>query len=111
MNLLEEIEIDYPYTVTVTRPSPEYDSAGNYTETFETVIASMRADIQLSIKIRNYLSEDNTGTSNNALWMMFCCPPMTVREGDHVTDGTRTFIVDAVGEWGSHTECVMRKCT
>ena len=109
MNLLKENEIDYPYTVTVNRPQSGFNESGDYVGSFETVIASMTADIQLSLKVRKLISEDRTGISENALWIMFCNPPRTIRGGDRVSDGTRTFIVDAVGEWGSHTECVMRK--
>ena len=109
MSLLKDIEIEYPYTVSVSRPQSSFNSSGDYVESFETIIASMTADIQLSLKIRNLISENRTGSTENAMWIMFCIPPVTICEGDRVSDGTWTFIVDAVGEWGSHTECVMRK--
>lgn len=109
MSLLKETEIDYPFTVSVSRPKSSFNASGNYVESFETVIASMTADIQLSLKVRNLMSEDRTGSTENAVWIMFCNPPKSIKEGDRVSDGTRTFLVDAVGEWGSHTECVMKK--
>lgn len=95
--------------VTVTRPGSEFTESGDYDETAETIITDMTADIQLSLKVRSLLSEDETGSSGNAVWVMFCNPPVNIREGDHVSDGVRTFVVDAVGDWGSHTECIMRK--
>ncbi len=109
MSLFNEIEIDYPFTVSVSRPQSNFNESGDYVESFDTVITNMTADIQLSLKIRKLMSEDRTGSTDNTLWIMFCNPPQTMLEGDRVSDGTRTFIVDAVGEWGSHTECVMRK--
>ena len=109
MNLLNENEIDYPSTVTVSRPKASYNETGDYDKSFDTVISSMTADIQLSLKIRKLMSEDRTGSSESSLWIMFCNPAQTIQEGDRVSNGTRTFVVDAVGEWGSHTECVMRK--
>ena len=109
MSLLNDNEIDYPFTVSVSRPRTNFNESGDYEESFDTLIESMTADIQLSLKIRRLLSEDKTGNTENTVWIMFCTPPQTVVEGDRVSDGTRTFIVDAVGEWGSHTECVMRK--
>ena len=69
----------------------------------------MKADIQLSLKVRDVLSENETGASDNTVWVMYCKPPKSIQEGDRVSDGTRTFVVDAAGEWGSHTECLMRK--
>jgi len=109
MSLLIDNEIDYPFTVSVKRPQISFTETGDYGESFDTVIENMTADIQLSLRIRRLLSEDGTGSTENAVWLMFCNPPITISEGDRVSDGTRTFIVDAVGEWGSHTECVMRK--
>ncbi len=109
MSLFNEIEIDYPFTVSVSRPQSNFNESGDYVESFDTVITNMTADIQLSLKIRKLMSEDRTGSTDNTLWIMFCNPPQTMLEGDRVSDGIRTFIVDAVGEWGSHTECVMRK--
>lgn len=109
MSLLNDNEIDYPFTVSVSRPRMSFNESGDYEETFDTVIESMTADIQISLKIRRLLSEDRTGSTENTVWIMFCTPLQTVMEGDRVSDGTRTFIVDAVGEWGSHIECVMRK--
>ncbi len=109
MSLLKDIEIDYPYTVSVSRPQTGFNSSGNYVESFDTIIASMTADIQLSLKVRSLMSENRTGSTENAMWIMFCIPPETINEGDRVSDGARTFIVDAVGDWGSHTECVMKK--
>lgn len=108
MSLLSETDIDYPLTVTVKRPNNTFDADGDYTESFATVIESMTADIQLSIKIRKLISEDKTGISDNTAWIMFCNPPSSIQAQDRVEDGTRTFIVNAVGDWGSHTECLMR---
>ena len=109
MSFLDENEIDYPCIVSVSRPETNFDVSGDYEESFDTLIESMTADIQLSLKVRRLLSEDRTGSTGNRVWIMFCNPPQTIMEGDRVSDGSRTFIVDAVGEWGSHTECVMRK--
>ena len=108
MSLFDVTDIDYPFTVTVQRPQETFSETGNYQESFITVIEGMTADIQLSLKVRKVVSEDETGMSDNTVWIMFCNPSKTIQIGDRVTDGTRIFNVDAVGEWGSHTECVMR---
>ncbi len=60
-------------------------------------------------KVRKVVSEDETGMTGNTVWIMFCKPLAAIQSGDRVSDGIHTFIVDAVGEWGSHTECIMRK--
>ncbi len=109
MNLFNETDIEYPFTVTVTRPQETFTSSGDYNESFDTVIVGMTADIQLSLKVRKVVSEDETGSSDNTVWIMYCAPPAQILTGDRVSDGTRTFVIDAVGEWGSHSECVMRK--
>lgn len=109
MNLVEEREIEYPRTVRVARPSGEYDANGNYTETEVEVIGRMTADIQLSLRVRKLASENGTGISESAAWLLFCNPPAAILAGDRVYDGERTFAVETVGEWGSHTECVMKK--
>jgi hypothetical protein len=109
MNLLEPDEIEYPREVRVARPGGAYDEAGNYMETETTVIERMDADIQLSQKIRKLASEDGTGMSDSALWIMYCVPETPIETGDRVYDGERVFRVEAVGDWGSHTECVMKK--
>ena len=101
-------DIEYPFTVTVKRPQEIFSENGNYQESFTTVIEGMTADIQLSLKVRKVASENETGLSDNMMWIMFCNPSETIRRGDMTYDGTRTFNVDVVGEWGSHTECVMR---
>jgi len=108
MSLFDVTDIEYPLMVTVQRPQETFSETGNYQESSTTVIEGMTADIQLSLKVRKVASEDETGMSDNTVWIMFCKPSKTIKRGDRVTDGTRTFIVDAVGEWGSHTECVMR---
>lgn len=108
MSLLNDSDIEYPYTVTVTRPHNTFGEDGNYTESFDTIIEGMTADIQLSLKIRNLVAEDKTGTSDSTVWIMYCNPPAAIQTGDRVTDGTRTFTVDAAADWGSHTECMMR---
>lgn len=108
MSLWNDNDIDYPFTVTVTRPRTTFGNDGNYTESFETVIENMTADIQMSLKIRKLITEDETGVSDNTAWVMFCNPPAEIQAGDRVTDGSRTFTVDAAGDWGSHTECMMR---
>lgn len=107
MKLFDESDIDYPLTVTVTRPQGTYSDNGDYSETFGTINENMTADIQLSLKVRKLTNEDTTGTSNNTVWTMFCIPSEPIQTGDRVYDGTRTFVVDGVGDWGSHTECVM----
>ncbi|MFA6472285.1 MAG: hypothetical protein WCU00_09625 [Candidatus Latescibacterota bacterium] len=108
MNLLEERDIEYPQTVTVIRMEGSYDDEGNYTEAMTAVVDDMQADIQLSLKLRQFTSEDKTGLSDRTVWIMYCVPPVPICEGDSVSDGTREFSVEAVGDWGSHVECVMR---
>ncbi|MDP2984118.1 MAG: hypothetical protein Q8O92_12415 [Candidatus Latescibacter sp.] len=109
MNLLEESDMEYPLTVSVSRAAGSYDELGNYTETMTRIIEDMPADIQLSLKLRQFSSEDATGLSDKSVWVMYCLPPQAIREGDRVSDGTREFTVDVVGDWGSHVECVMRR--
>jgi hypothetical protein len=109
MNLLEPEEIEYPREVRIARPGGMYDDAGNYTETETTVIEHMAADIQLSEKIRKLASEDGTGISDTALWIMYCVPDAAIETGDRVYDGERVFRVEAAGDWGSHMECVMKE--
>ncbi len=109
MNLVEESEIEYPRVVRVSRPAGGYDADGNYTETEAEVIGSMIADIQISLRIRRLVSESGSGVTESAAWLLFCNPPVPILAGDRVYDGGRTFMVESVGEWGSHTECVMKK--
>ncbi len=109
MNILKETEIEYPCTVTVRRPGTSVDEEGNYQESYTTIIENMTADIQLSLNIRNLMNEDGTGSTENTEWIMYCNPPAPISEGDEVFDSARTFVVVAVGEWGSHTECMMRR--
>ncbi len=109
MNILESCDMEYSLAVKVSRASGSFDSAGNYMEAVETVIEAMPADIQLSLKLRQFTSEDRTGLSDRTLWIMYCVPPAALCEGDIVSDGAREFIVEAVGDWGSHLECVMKK--
>jgi hypothetical protein len=108
MNLFSENDIEYSSTVTVQRPQTNFSSSGNYEESFETVIEGMTADIQLSLKVRKVVSEDEKGIADNTEWRMFCNPPEPILSGDRISDGARIFFIDAVGDWGSHTECVMR---
>ena len=107
MKLFCESDIDYSLTVTVTRPQGIYSDNGDYSESFETIIENMTADIQLSLKVRKLTTEDTTGTSDTTAWTMFCNPGEPIRTGDRVYDGTRTFVVEGAGDWGSHIECVM----
>jgi len=109
MRLFEETDIERPFTVTVTRPLESFGEAGDYEESFETVISGMKADIQLSLKIRKLLREDGRGTDDATVWMMYCDPPAPILSGDRVSDGERGFVVQAVADWGSHTECVMER--
>ncbi len=109
MTLLNENEIDYPRTVTVSRPAAGFDETGDYQGGAEVIITGMTADIQMSLKIRSFQSEDRTGISDNTVWLMFCLPPREIREGDVVADTSRTFIIESVCDWGSHVECTMRK--
>ena len=109
MSLFDETDIENPLTVKVQRPLETFDETGNYEESFTTVVEEMTADIQLSLKVRSFVSEDRTGQSDNAVWIMYCNPPEPLAAGDRVNDDSRMFVIDAVGEWGSHTECVMRK--
>jgi hypothetical protein len=99
----------YPLNVNIRRPRETYGENGSYEEAFETVAERMPADIQLSLKIRSLKSENGSGFSDRAAWLMFAEPPVNLLEGDHVSDGERNFIIEAVGDWGSHVECVMRK--
>jgi hypothetical protein len=109
MTLWDENDIDYPITVSVSRPENIFDDKGDFTRSLQTVIESMTADIQLSLKVRKLIAEDETGISDNAVWIMYCNPAETILCGDRVSDGTSSFLVEAVGDWGSHVECVMRK--
>jgi len=108
MNLIEEREIDYPRTVRIARPAGAYDESGRYVEMEREIISEMTADIQFSLKVRKLVSESGTGVSGCAAWVMFCNPPAPILAGDRVYDGGRTFVVEAAGEWGSHTECIMK---
>lgn len=108
MTILDERDFDYPHTVTVSRQEESRTENGDYIEICEPVITGMTADIQLSLKVRNLISEDSTGVSGQAVWLMFCKPPEEIRAGDRVNDADgRVFIVDAVGDWGSHVECIL----
>jgi hypothetical protein len=109
MNLMNEREIDFPRTVTVTRLPDAYDNNGGYVGEPAVVVSGMVADIQQSLRVRSLQSEDRTGCSDNTAWLMFCLPPAPLREGDRVSDGCRTFVIDSVADWGSHVECTMRK--
>jgi hypothetical protein len=110
MNLVDEREIEYPRTARVARPSGTYDAAGLYTESETTVIESLTVDIQLSLRVRRLISENGTGTTDSAAWIMFCAPPVPILAGDRVYDDIgRMFTVEAAGDWGSHTECVMKR--
>ena len=109
MNLLNENEIEYPCTVTITRPHNTFGDDGSSIESFDTIIEGMTADIQLSLKVRDLVAEDETGTSDNTVWIMYCNPPAAIQTGDRVTDGARIFTVDGAADWGSHTECTMRR--
>ncbi len=109
MTLMKESEIDYPRTVTVSRPAEGFAETGDYRSDATVIVSGMAADIQQSLQIRSLQSEDKTGVSDNTAWLMFCLPPEPLREGDMVSDGERTFIIDSVGDWGSHVECTMRK--
>ena len=110
MNLFDENDVDYPLTVSVKRPQEGFDGEGNYEESFVTVVESMNADIQMSLRVRSVVSENGTGISSAMMWIMYCKPPQVISEGDRVSDGSRIFTVDSVGEWGTHTECIMRQC-
>jgi hypothetical protein len=109
MKLMEISEIDFPRRVRVCRPAGSYDESGRYVESETEVIAQMIADIQFSLKVRKLVSVNGTGVSDSAAWVMYCIPPATVLAGDRVYAGAEEFEVEAVGEWGSHTECVMKK--
>ena len=109
MTLMNESEVDYPRTVTVSRPAAEFAETGDYQGGAEVIVSGMIADIQQSLMIRNLQSEDRTGVSDNTAWLMFCLPPRELREGDIVADTGRTFIIESVCDWGSHVECTMRK--
>ena len=109
MTLMNESEINYPRTVTISRPAAEFDETGNPQGDAEVIVSSLIADIQQSLKIRDLASEDRTGISDNTVWLMFCLPPAELREGDLVADGARAYVIDSVADWGSHVECTMRK--
>jgi head-tail adaptor len=106
--LLENAMMDYTCTVTVSRPAGSYDEHGNYMDGWEDIITEMPADIQLSLKIRQLVSMDESGVSDTSEWVMYCTPDEEITRGDRVADGERTFIVDAVADWGTHAEVVMR---
>ena len=108
MSLFCESDIDYPLTVTVQRPQGDINESGDYQESLSTVISGMQADIQLSLKVRRLVSEDVSGIDDNAVWVMYCDPPVPILSGDRISDGTRLFLVDSAGDWGSHTECIMK---
>ena len=108
MSVFDPADIEYPFTVTVTRPSGSFDGEGNYQESAVTVTTDLPADIQLSLKIRSLTTRDDTGATDNAVWTMFCNPPAPILRGDRVSDGSRSFVVDAVGDWSSHLECLLR---
>jgi hypothetical protein len=108
MSAFELTAEDYPRTVAIHRPGGEFDTTGIFIDETTVLIPSMPADIQQSLKIRNHLSEDSTGVSDNVVWLMFCQPPVPLREGDLVIDTGLTFVIDSVGDWGTHTECIMR---
>ncbi len=109
MNLMEPYEIEHAREVRVTRQTGVTNDAGDYIAAEETIIGRMMADIQLSLKVRTLVSQDGTGVSDTALWIMYCVPPAAILAGDRVYDGARVFVVDASGDWGSHTECVMHE--
>lgn len=109
MSAFELTADDYPRTVAIRRPCGGFDTTGSFVDETTVLIPSMPADIQQSLKIRNHLSEDSTGVSDNVVWLMFCQPPAPLREGDMVIDSGRTFVIDSAGDWGTHTECIMRK--
>ena len=109
MNLLEPDEIEHAREVRVARQAGVTNDAGDYVASEETIIGRMSADIQLSLKVRTLVAEDGTGVSDTALWIMYCVPPEAILSGDRVYDGSRVFVVDASGNWGSHTECVMHE--
>lgn len=108
MSFLDLSGSDYTCTVTVTRPGGDFDESGDFSDESTVIVSDMTADIQQSLQIRNHLSEDRSGTSDSTAWIMFCVPPITLSSGDLVDDGDRTFVIDAVGDWGTHVECVMR---
>ncbi len=109
MHLMEERDIEFPHIVTVRRPSGTYDENGQYVASETDILNGLITDIQLSLKVRTLVSENRTGVSDCALWMMYCVPDAPILRGDRVYDGARVFEVQSVGEWGSHTECVMKE--
>ena len=109
MSLFDVTDIEYPLAVTVKRPQATFNEFGDYEESFITIAQEMTADIQLSLKVRKLAGEDETGVDDNTVWIMYCNPPEPLQTGDRVSDGTRTFIIDAAGEGGTHTESVMKK--
>ncbi len=109
MQLVYERDMEYPRQVRVSRPSGSYDEAGRYMEGNVTVIERMAVDIQLSLRVRQFDSKSGTGVSDNAVWVMYCMPPVPILAGDRVHDGERVFAVEAVGDWGSHMECLMQQ--
>ncbi|MFC1573726.1 hypothetical protein ACFL30_00920 [Candidatus Latescibacterota bacterium] len=108
MSLWNDNDIDYSLSVTVTRPETTFTDDGDYAESFDTIIENMTADIQMSLKVRSLIKEDKSGVSDNREWIMFCNPPVDIQTGDRVSDGSRTFVVEAIGDWGSHTECMIK---
>ena len=108
MSLFDTQDIDRPYTVNVDRPAVEYDGDGNYTGDWDRVATGLACDIQYSLRIRTGVSESGTGTSDKGAWVLYCDADAGILPGDRVSDGERTFTVDAAGDWRTHLECVMR---
>jgi len=109
MSTFDVSDIDYPVTVTVRRSEGMFNDSGDYVETFLTVAENMAADIQLSLRVRALLAEDETGVDDDSAWTMFCKPEAELFAGDIIDDGSNIYTVDAVGDWGSHVECVLRR--
>jgi len=103
----------YPRTVTVRRAVSGFSESGNFTGRLDVVTDNLPADIQLSLQVRRMAATDRRGMSEDTVWLMFCEPPVPLVIGDLVEDeesGT-SYRIDAAGDWGDHTECVMRLIT
>jgi len=100
----------YPRTVTVRRPANGFSDAGDFTGEMVVVTDHLPADIQLSLQVRRMAAVDKRGMSEDTAWLMFCEPPVPLVTGDLVEDEVSgaSYRIDAAGDWGTHTECVMR---
>ena len=107
MSVFELADIEFPVTVAVRRPAGSFDGNGDFMESYIVVAEALAADIQLSLRVRSHVSEDNTGREEDGVWTMYCAAAADILAGDMIEEGGRCYTVDAVGNWGSHLECLL----